>query len=344
MRNPLTKQQVKMAVERTGCEGIPIMMAKWWGDGLRDEYGAQLDRLEQAFPEDVAMLWYQEPGYDKSPNQNPHYRFGYRDDYDQFERHSIGQSIVMLPSFDELDQFLADFPDPNEPGTFDLVAQQRKAAGDDRYIIGSFWRLFHERLWAIRGMENLMMDYYDNMDGLKAIGRKLLEFYKVIVDRFAALGCDAIFTSDDLGHQTGPMMSPATFHELYFPLYKEFAAYVHQRGMQLFLHSCGDNTLLMDDLIQAGLDVFHPVQKGCMDMQATAGRFGGQISFLVGMDVQHTLVEGTPQEVRQEIRQMKATFGSKNGGLLMAMGNGIMPGTPLENIEAALDEMYNGGM
>ncbi len=28
------------------------------------------------------------------------------------------------------------------------------------------------------------------------------------------------------------------------------------------------------------------------------------------------------------------------GGLLLAMGNGILSGTPLENIRAALDEMY----
>ena len=59
-----------------------------------------------------------------------------------------------------------------------------------------------------------------------------------------------------------------------------------QKGMHVFLHSCGDNTLLMDDLIGAGLDVFHPVQKGCMDMEAPARRFGDRLTFLAGIDVQ----------------------------------------------------------
>ena len=66
-------------------------------------------------------------------------------------------------------------------------------------------------------MENLMMDYYDNMDGLKIICRHLTDYYKVIIDRFKELDFDGIFTSDDLGHQSGPMMSPEIFEELYFP-------------------------------------------------------------------------------------------------------------------------------
>ena len=186
------------------------------------------------------------------------------------------------------------------------------------------------------------MDYYDNMDGLKKLGRALLEFYKPIIDRFAEAGCDAIFTSDDLGHQTGPMMSPAVFHELYFPLYKEFASYIHKKGMKLFLHSCGDNTLLMPDLIEAGVDVLHPIQKGCMDMSEIAKTYGSQISFLAGMDMQNILLRGTPEDVREEVRFMKRTFNTGHGGLLLAMGNGIIGNTPLENIKAALDEMYNG--
>ena len=118
-----------------------------------------------------------------------------------------------------------------------------------RQKLGCWWHFLHERFWNIRGMENLMFDYYDAMDELKLLGKKLLEYYKVIVDRFCELGFDGIFTSDDLGHQTGPMMSPEIFHELYYPLYKEFIAYVHGRGMHFFLHSCGDNTLLMDCLL-----------------------------------------------------------------------------------------------
>lgn len=167
----------------------------------------------------------------------------------------------------------------------------------------------------------------------------LLDYYKVIVDRFALLGFDGIFSSDDLGHQRGPMMSPRIFEELYLPLYQEFIAYVHGKGMHFFLHSCGDNTQLLEYLIAAGLDVFHPVQRGCMDEMATARNFGGRISFLAGFDVQHLLPEGSPAQVRQGVRELIDTFYKPEGGLLLAAGNGIMPDTPLDNIVAMLEEM-----
>ncbi len=254
------------------------------------------------------------------------------------ERHSIGKRCVLLPDWDELDLLLADFPDPNEPGTFDDV-ELKVRNSQDRYVLGHFWHLFHERFWGIRGMENLMMDYYDNMDGLKKLGFHLVEYYKKIIDRYAALGVDGIFSSDDLGHQAGPMMSPAVFKELYVPLYQEFISYAHKRGMHVFLHSCGDNTLLLPELIEAGLDVFHPIQAGCMDLEKTAELFRGKITFLAGFDVQHILPEGTPEQVRSTVREMTQILYASEGGLLFAAGNGIMPDTPLENIAAMLDEM-----
>lgn len=339
IREPISREEVIRAIERTGSDRIPLVFHKWWGEGLQERYGAALDEMAAPFPEDIYTGWYVEPGTETSPTANPHYRLGYRDDYSGAERHSIGRAAVLLPDWSELDRFLADFPDPNEPGTFDAVKEDMEKNAKGRYKLGCWWKVFHERLWTIRGMENLMLDYYDAMDELKIVGRRILEFDKVIIDRFAALGFDGIFTSDDLGHQTGPMMSPAVFRELYLPLYEEFIDYAHQKGMHVFLHSCGDNTLLMDDLIGAGLDVFHPVQKGCMDMEETARRFGDRLTFLAGMDVQYTLPNGTPDQVRGEVRFLKRTFHTERGGLLLAAGNGILSDTPIENIEAMLDEM-----
>ncbi|HEX3048199.1 MAG TPA: uroporphyrinogen decarboxylase family protein [Bacillota bacterium] len=314
------------------------MFHKWWGDGLEAKYEPELSKMAANFPDDIFTAFYQAPGEDRSPNSNPNYRWGYRNDYESFTAHSIGKQYELLPDWSDLPRFARDFPNPNEPGNFEPVTQELPKAGN-RYKLGCWWRLFHERFWAIRGMENMMLDYYLHMDELKTLGQLLLDYYKVIIDRFAALGFDGIFTSDDLGHQQGPTMSPQIFRELYLPLYQEFISYVHTRGMHVFLHSCGNNTLLMEYLIEAGLDVFHPVQKGCMDEADTVRNYGRRISFLAGADVQHLLPEGTVADVRKGVRQLIDTFYKQSGGLLLAAGNGIMPDTPLENIQAMLEEM-----
>ena len=335
-REPLTRQEVINAIERKGGAKVPCVFHKWWGVGLEEKYGTKLIELAKQYPEDLFVEFYSDPGEHKSYTQNPEYRWGYKESYNDTERHSIAEAHVLLPDWEELDLFIDNFPNPNEPGNFLKVEEAMKTAGQ-RYKLGCWWRLFHERFWSTRGMENLMIDYYDNMDELKKLGKALLEYYKVIIDRFAGLGFDGIFTSDDLGHQTGPMMSPAIFEELYFPLYKEIIDYIHNKGMHVFLHSCGDNTKLMPYLVEAGLDVFHPIQAGCMDIKATAEKFGNSISFLAGVDVQHLLPEGTTDQVKEGILSMMDTLYKPSGGLLMAAGNGIMPDTPLENIEVTLD-------
>ncbi|MBQ2676525.1 MAG: methylcobamide--CoM methyltransferase [Clostridia bacterium] len=344
MRKELTKQDVIAAIERKGGSKIPVVFHKWWGNGLEDKYGKELYDVANKYPDDIFAVFYIEPGEAESSLANPSYRWGYKD-YTNTQTHSIGNMHELLPEWDELDDLLADFPNPNEPGNFDNVYAQLKNCPEDKYKLGCFWRLFHERFWCIRGMENLMMDYYDNMDGLRVLGERLLEYYKVIVDRFAEAGFDGIFTSDDLGHQSGPMMSPAVFEELYLPLYKEFIGYVHSKGMHVFLHSCGDNTKLMPYLIEAGLDVFHPIQAGCMDTAETVKNFGDKISFLAGVDVQHLLPDEDVNGVVKGVENMIDILYKPEGGLLLACGNGIMPDTPLENIDAMLNTVstYNPG-
>lgn len=341
LREPLSKEEVVKAIERKGGDKIPLVFHKWWGNELDKRYGQSLDDVSAKYPDDIFVSFYTEPGEDVSPNGNPSYRWGYKADYSGVVAHSIGELKELLQDWNDLDLLLEDFPDPNEPGNFDVVERDLEKAGN-RYKLGCWWRFLHERFWGIRGMENLMIDYYEDMDKLKILGKRLVDYYKVIVDKFAALGFDGIFTSDDLGHQTGPMMSPMIFEELYYPLYKEFISYVHSKGMHVFLHSCGDNMKLMDYLIDAGLDVFHPIQKGCMDEAETAAKYGEKISFLAGADVQHLIPHGTVAEVKEGIEKLIDTLYKPKGGLLLAAGNGILPDTPLENIEAMLEAMTRG--
>lgn len=111
-----------------------------------------------------------------------------------------------------------------------------------------------------------------------------------------------------------------------------------RHGLHWWLHSCGNNTLVMDDLIESGVTVFHPVQKGTMDEAAVARQYGDRLTFLVGFDVQHILPEGMPEQVREEVRSLINTFDQPGGGMCLAAGNSILPDTPLENIQAFLDE------
>jgi uroporphyrinogen-III decarboxylase len=189
------------------------------------------------------------------------------------------------------------------------------------------------------------MDYYLFPGEVHRLHKARCAFYEGMIRRAAReLEPDAFQTSDDLGHQTQLMMNPGQFQEFIKPYYQQVFGLCRQLGMHSWLHTCGNITDIMGDLVDVGLDVVHPIQKGAMDGERIARDWGGRIAFWAGMDVQHALQEESPEGVRAEVRWMIDTYDRPDGGLILASGNGIVSGTPYENIDAYLDECFRYGI
>jgi uroporphyrinogen decarboxylase len=329
---PLPRAEVIKAVERRNPRRIPLVQARWWGEGLFEQYGARLQALER-YPEDAVFLWidlsnYSDWGLPWALKQEGPY-----------------DARCVLEDWSRLDDFIACLPDPESDPRFEtLKAQAEQARGADRYVLFACWRLFFERPWEIRGMKTLIMDFCRHPDMVHRLNDALCNLYLGYLRRAAReLHPDAYWTSDDLGHQRQLFMSPQMFRELLLPYYRRIGAFLHENSMHWWLHSCGDNTEILGDLAEAGVDVFHPVQKGTMDEVAVAHHHGEKLTFLAGVDVQHSLQEADPAGVRGEVRFLIDTFDRPQGGMCIAAGNGIVAGTPYENIEAFLDEAVRYG-
>ncbi|MBU8914104.1 MAG: hypothetical protein KOO61_08790 [Spirochaetales bacterium] len=326
--DPLTRDEVVAAVEGHHPPRIPLVRAKWWGEGLNEQYGAELDCFD-SYPDDVEEL------HTKNP-VDP----GRMDLSWDWESTGAHDSRFVISEWAQLEEFVDNLPDPaSDPLWPELEERADRAHRENRYVMCGFWGLFFERPWGIRGMENLLIDFHLEQENVHRLFTAMATQYSGwIREATLRLRPHGFWTSDDLGHQTGPMMSPGLFHDLLYPYYCQVGEEVRGAGMHFWLHSCGDNTLLLPDLIDAGVDVFHPVQKHTMDEEAIAEEFGGEITFLAGIDVQHVLQEESPHGVRAEVRALIDTFDRAEGRMCLAAGNGIVAGTPIENIEAFLDE------
>jgi hypothetical protein len=286
-----------------------------------------LQELER-YPEDVAFLW-----IDLSNYSSWNLPWTIKDD-------GAHDTRCILESWDRLDDFIEHLPDPEKDARFeDLKEQAEKAQREGRYTLFACWRLFFERPWEIRGMRTLLMDYYLFPQEVHRLHEALCEFYLGYLRRAVReLHPDGYWTSDDLGHQKQLFMSLKMFQELLKPYYSRVGNFLHENNLHWWLHSCGNNSLVLGDLAEAGVNVFHPVQKGTMDEVRVALEFGDRLTFLAGVDVQHILQEADPAGVRAEVRHLINTFDRVDGGMCIASGNGIVSGTPFENIEAFLDE------
>lgn len=327
---PLPREEVIKAVERRYPSRIPLVQAKWWGEGLHEQYGERLREFDR-IPNDVAFILIENPISASKmtlPWEWPEDGSGAYD------------AVCVIDDWARLDDFIACIPRPEDDVELqDALKHGEQARAENRYVLFGWWRLFFEKPWALRGMENLMVDYYTEPEQVHRLHAALCDAYCAYIEYVVGrLQPDGFWTSDDLGHQTGPMMSPKLFRTYLLPYYQRVSAALRPYNIHFWLHSCGNNTPLLPALIEGGVDVFHPVQKHTMDEQAVAAQFGDQLTFLAGIDVQHTLQEKTPDEVRREVRFLIDTFDRPEGGMCLAAGNGIVAGTPFENIVAFLDE------
>ena len=324
--SPLSRAEVIKAIERQNPSRIPLVRAKWWGEGLYEQYGERLHTFDR-YPEDVVQLWIDPLDYSQ---------MGLSWDIDTEGAHD---ARIVVDDWDKLDEFIEKLPNPETDPQIDvLVAQAEQARAEDRYVMFCWWRLFFERPWGIRGMTNLLMDYYTAPNEIHRLHDALCTLYCGFIERAVRdLKPDGFWTSDDLGHQTQPFMRPRTFREFLKPYYVRIGEALREHGMHWWLHSCGNNTPLLPDLIDAGVNVFHPVQKHTMDEVAVAREFGDRLTFLAGIDVQHVLQEKDPDGVREEVRFLIDTFDQAGGGMAIAAGNGIVSGTPFENIWAMVE-------
>lgn len=331
--SPLSASEVAAAVEGRCPPRIPLVRAKWWGEGFEEKHQSELTRFDR-YPDDVVELIMPNPVNPRRMKLS----WEWRDEgpYD---------SRPVLPDWGLLDEFIDALPEPAEDPTWELLERQaERAHRQGRYALWGFANLFFERPWIIRGMQNLMVDYFEEPEAVLRLHEAMTDIYlRAIAEAKRRLSPHGFFTTDDLGHQTGPMISPHVFRRFLYPFYERVCAATHDSGMHLWLHSCGDNTLLLGDLIDSGVDVFHPVQKHTMDERLIAERYGGRVCFLVGIDVQHILIERKPEEVRCEVRHLVDTFGRIEGRLCLGAGNGILPGTPLDNIDAFLEAALRYG-
>jgi hypothetical protein len=170
----------------------------------------------------------------------------------------------------------------------------------------------------------------------------LARLYEAVGNRVTAV----FTTGTDFGMQTGLMVSPKTYRTLFKPFHKQINDWIHRHtAWCTFIHTCGSVKALIPDLIEAGFDILNPVQCSAagMDPGDLKREFGDRITFWGGgVDTQHTLPFGTPDEVTREVRRRIKALGRGGGFVFNAIHN-IQPLTPVENVLAAFEAVRKFG-
>jgi uroporphyrinogen decarboxylase len=230
------------------------------------------------------------------------------------------------------------FPDPRDDRYFADIPDKIRMYGD-RFRMFQIGFSLYERAWTLRGMEPLMMDFYDNPGFVRELLHDIADFNIAQIRRALEYDIDAVHFGDDWGQQSGLQMGPALWREFLYPELKRMYGVVRAAGKFVSIHSCGDVDELFDDLIGIGLNCFNPFQPEVMDVHALVPRYRGRLAFHGGLSTQRVLPYGTPEDVRRESRALLQL--GREGGYIFAPAHSVEGDVPLDNMFAFIEEAMN---
>lgn len=206
-----------------------------------------------------------------------------------------------------------------------------------RFRIGSVFEI----AWALRGMQEFLIDLASQPEFPKYIMERLSEVYLENTRRVLDIAgdhIDMLYFYDDVATQNSLMISKTMWREFVRPHHARLVDLAHSYGKKVMYHCDGAVYPLIPELIDLGIDVLNPIQpdaKG-MDSKRLKDEFGDTLCFHGGVDIIKTLPRGTKEQVIAEVRERVNVLG-KGGGYILCSSHHIQPDTPLENVLTMYD-------
>jgi uroporphyrinogen decarboxylase len=216
-------------------------------------------------------------------------------------------------------------------------------------ILGGDWSPFWHDIIDLLGMENMYLKMYSEPEVIDAVAGHIVDYYFKSSQRIfdaAADKIDIFFIGNDLGSQTGPLLGEDLFKRFLLPHIKRLIDLGHSYKLKVMMHCCGGFAPLIPSMIEAGLDGLHAVQTSCygMNLRTLKAEFGRKIVFNGAIDSHHILIDGTTDYVRQKTREVLDIMAPGGGFIAGASHDTILEETPVENVLAMFDTVYEYGV
>ena len=275
----------------------------------------------------------------RMPKDTPRY-------FDTFKRPLAGLSI------DELKKYA--WPDPTDHSRFENLRNKAELhyKTTDKAIIAGHPigpGILEEACW-MTGMEEFLVNMLTDKKKSMYVLNKINEIYIEAWDKYLDEIGDYIsvcILSEDLGTQTGSLISIGLYKEMIEPLIRKNISLIKKKTKaKVFLHSCGDVSEFIPSLIDIGVDILNPVQISASNMDDTKKlnrEYGDHIVFWgAACDPQRILPFGSIQDVADEVKRRIDELAC-GGGFIFAPVHNIQAGVPPENILAMFDTALQYG-
>jgi uroporphyrinogen decarboxylase len=339
-RVPIQFDLCRSLLETLGAShGIPIHYTDAWYEDLT--YRISGNELRVAMGSDCVVVGIGLPRdyrHSTDAHGNSINEFGMKLRQGLHWAEMIESPLRHVTSVAEIEDF--QFPDPLADGRYDDAAHYIAKYGKEFFLIGDIEITIFAMMRHLVGMEKLLMDLATGEPYVEALRDKTEAFALAAGRELVLMGVDGIWAGDDFGGQNGLLISPAMFRRHFKEPYRRLYSGLKALNPDVLImqHSDGAVAPILDDWIEAGMQVFNPVQPGVTghEPEELKRRFGDRLGFWGGIDQQHLLPMGTPRQIAEEVKRRIEILGA-GGGYMIAPAHILQADTPVENIYAFLD-------
>jgi len=214
------------------------------------------------------------------------------------------------------------FPDYSSGGDYDPVREHR-AERPDKWLIGSVPGFAFNIARKLFKLEDYLVYLLSDLGALHSLHDRIDDMLADMIVNYAAAGADCVMFPEDWGTQTQTLISPALWRQEFFPRFRRLCGLAHERGVKVFMHSCGAIGAIVPGLMAAGVDLLQfdqPMLHGIDTLAEYQQR--GKITFWCPVDIQKTLQTREEAKIRAEARELIEKLWRGRGGFIAGYYSG----------------------
>ena len=212
---------------------------------------------------------------------------------------------------------------------FSKLQAVRKILPEGMKVIAISGKIF-TLTWMLMGFNNFALKLVLDESFVAEVFERVATIqFKALETIFAMDHVAGVWVVDDIAFGTGPMISPAALKKHVFSWYKKVGDRCHENNRLFLMHSDGDLSMLMDDLIAMGLDVIQPIDPSCMDMAKVKKQWGDRIC-LIGNVSNELLRSGSTSQIEARVKELLRDA-APGGGFVLGSGNSVPNWAKFEN-------------
>jgi hypothetical protein len=219
-----------------------------------------------------------------------------------------------LDEITEMDRY--ELPDYSRGESYGPV-REAHAKFPGKWLIGELPGFTFGIARKLRRLDNYLVDLLHERDRIRALHDRIDDMLVTMIQCYASAGVDCVMIWEDWGTQDQLVINPVEWRKEFRPRFERLGSAANDKGIRVFMHSCGQIQSIVPDLIQSGIDVLQfdqPDLHGIDVLARYQERY--KITFWCPVDIQKTLQLRDETAIRTKAREMLDKLWKGRGGFI----------------------------